>query len=404
VVVNLYPFEARLNKVESELNMVEEIDIGGVALLRAAAKNFERVTVITRPDEYFNVINKVASGFSVSERRALAAKAFARTREYDGAISSWLDPSNLAIFGKKISDLRYGENPHQSAALYCLPGKGGMANSKQLHGKSMSFNNFLDSDAAFRAVQDHRGIAVAIIKHTNPCGIAVADNVLTAYEKALECDRVSAFGGVVASNSTVTWQMANAMKQVFTEVVIAPGFEEDAFQIFQESANLRVIQIDNHIKDSEEFRAISGGFLLQEIDRYQARGDDWQNWSLVAGEPVSDLMMQDLEFAWRSVRSVRSNAILIAKDLRSVGIGMGQVNRVNSARLAVCAAGKLATGAVAASDAFFPFSDGLQILIDAGVKAVVQPGGSKRDAEVIATACTQGISMYLTQTRHFSHS
>jgi phosphoribosylaminoimidazolecarboxamide formyltransferase/IMP cyclohydrolase len=404
VVVNLYPFEATLNRGGTETELVEEIDIGGVALLRAAAKNFERVTVISHPDEYSTVIEKVNSGFSTEERRGLAAKAFAHTREYDAAIASWLDPKYLTIIGEKVSDLRYGENPHQSAALFVTRNRGGIAGAEQLSGKAMSFNNYLDADAAFRAVQDHQGVAVAIIKHTNPCGIAVADNVVTAYEKALECDRVSAFGGVVATNSTITTAMANAMTQVFTEVVIAPSFEEDALRILGGNVSLRVIQLDANNKNFRESRAVSGGFLLQDIDQYQGTGDDSKNWTLVAGEQISDVMMQDLEFAWRSVRSVRSNAILIARDLASVGIGMGQVNRVNSARLAVSAAGKLAMGAVAASDAFFPFSDGLKVLIDAGVKAVVQPGGSKRDEEVIATARAHGVSMYLTGTRHFSHS
>jgi phosphoribosylaminoimidazolecarboxamide formyltransferase/IMP cyclohydrolase len=301
--------------------------------------------------------------------------------------------------------LRYGENPHQSAASYVGIGQeAGIANSVQLHGKPMSYNNFIDADAARRAAFDFLEPSVAIIKHANPCGIASGLDIEQAYYKAHATDPVSAFGGVVAANRTVTKEMAESLSKVFTEVVIAPDFDADALGILKEKANLRILVSPGPQPGRRvEARAISGGLLVQSVDTVNDAGDNSASWTLVCGEPVSEATMRDLEFAWKACRSVKSNAILLAKDLGAVGIGMGQVNRVDSAHLSVTRAGERAAGSVAASDAFFPFADGLQVLLDAGVSAVVQPGGSVRDEEVIAAAQAAGVTMYFTGTRHFFH-
>jgi phosphoribosylaminoimidazolecarboxamide formyltransferase/IMP cyclohydrolase len=277
--------------------------------------------------------------------------------------------------------------------------------AQQLHGKEMSFNNYTDAEAAWRAVLDHRDPAVAIMKHANPCGVAVCEQgVAVAYQHAHECDPVSAFGGVVAANRTVDLAMAEPLSKIFTEVIIAPDYDTDALELLMKKPSIRILKCDVTAINPYELRPVSGGVLLQSTDLIDAAGDSPANWTQVSGQPVDAQMMKDLEFAWRSVRSVKSNAILLAKNTASVGIGMGQVNRVDSARLAVSRAGDRVKGSVAASDAFFPFADGLQILIDAGVSAVVQPGGSVRDEEVIAAAKAAGIAMFFTGTRHFSHA
>jgi phosphoribosylaminoimidazolecarboxamide formyltransferase/IMP cyclohydrolase len=297
--------------------------------------------------------------------------------------------------------LRYGENPHQRAALYSN-GRGGLATAEQLHGKEMSYNNYVDGDAAWRAAHDHGDQpTVAIIKHANPCGIAVGADVAEAHRKAHACDPVSAFGGVIATNVPVSLAMAEQVAEIFTEVVLAPGYEAGAVELLSKKPSIRLLTVGAAGRESIEMRPVSGGLLLQVADRLQAEGDDPKAWTLATGEAVEDL--EDLAFAWRAVRAVKSNAILLASDGATVGVGMGQVNRVDSAKLAVARAGDRAKGSVAASDAFFPFADGLQVLIDAGVRAVVQPGGSVRDEEVVAAAAAAGVTMYLTGTRHFFH-
>lgn len=501
VICNLYPFTQTVAGGGSFDECVEQIDIGGPSMVRAAAKNHPSVAVVTSPDSYAAVIEAAqAEGFTLEQRRELAARAFAHTATYDLAIAGWfadqldlddvrdeldeacethLDASDAAFLEslgfaideeaeeiveaddeegempafvaeafERVDSLRYGENPHQNAAVYreiadeedldeneLLPG---IANARQLHGKAMSYNNYTDGDAALRAAYDHERPCVAIIKHANPCGIAVADDVAEAHRKAHACDPVSAFGGVIAVNRPVTVELAKQIVPIFTEVVLAPGYDEGALEVLSAKKNLRVLEVAPLAVGAREFKQISGGLLVQDRDDVDATGDDPANWTLAAGEAADAATLADLEFAWRTVRAVRSNAILLVKDEASVGVGMGQVNRVDSCKLAVERANTLggrstgdaakdagtdiqsaggacaedilgaeteqrSVGAVAASDAFFPFADGLQVLIDAGVKAVVQPGGSVRDEESIEAAKAAGITMYMTGTRHFAH-
>ncbi len=405
VVVNLYPFEETVASGASFDECVEQIDIGGPSMVRAAAKNHPSVAIVTSPEQYGELARAArGGGFSADERRALAAQAFSHTADYDSAVADWMEEQ---LDGEEAGALRYGENPHQVARL--VNEGWGLANATQHGGKEMSYNNYQDADAAWRAAWDHERPCVAIIKHANPCGVAVSDDsVADAHKKAHACDPVSAYGGVIACNREVTLEMAQQVKPIFTEVIIAPSFAPDALELLKEKKNLRILEVEPEETD-EEIRQISGGFLIQERDTYQAEGDQAANWTLAAGEAASPEVLADLEFAWRSVRCVKSNAILIAADGASVGIGMGQVNRVDSAKLAVERANTLdegrnrTNGAVAASDAFFPFADGFQVLADAGVTAVVQPGGSIRDEEVVAAAKDAGVTMYFTGTRHFAH-
>ena len=412
VILNLYPFAQTIQSGASYQESIEQIDIGGPAILRGAAKNHNSVAVISDPEQYDQLLSAItAGGFTEAERRQLALEAFRATAEYDLAIATWLAESDSkelpAWFGKiwkRKSSLRYGENPHQQAAIYA-GSNSGVVNAHQLHGKEMSFNNYTDADAAWRAVRDHRDPAVAIMKHANPCGIAVcALGVAVAYQHAHECDPVSAFGGVVAANRKVDLAMAEPLSKVFTEVLIAPDYDQDALEVLMKKPSLRILKVKESANEAFELRPISGGVLLQQSDLIDTQGDSPQNWQQVCGEKVDVQTMKDLEFAWRSIRSVKSNAIVLASMTTAVGIGMGQVSRVDSARLAVARAGARAKGSVAASDAFFPFADGLQILIDAGITAVIQPGGSVRDEEVIAAAKAAGIAMFFTNTRHFSHA
>ena len=412
VIINLYPFVQTIAAGASFEDSIEQIDIGGPAMLRGAAKNHNSVAVISDPSQYDQLLAAISGGgFTTAERRQLALDAFRTTAEYDLAIATWLaktDSDDLPdwfgqIWNRK-SSLRYGENPHQSAALYA-GATSGVVNAQQLHGKEMSFNNYTDADAAWRAVRDHRDPAVAIMKHANPCGIAVCElGVSVAYQHAHECDPVSAFGGVVAANRKVDLAMAEPLSKVFTEVVIAPDYDQDALELLMKKPSIRILKVEVTPLDKFELRPVSGGVLLQETDQIDDQGDSPQQWRQVCGESVDVQTLKDLEFAWRSIRSVKSNAIILASMTTAVGIGMGQVSRVDSARLAVSRAGERAKGSVAASDAFFPFADGLQILIDAGITAVVQPGGSVRDEEVIAAAKAAGIAMFFTNTRHFSHA
>ncbi|MDO8646597.1 MAG: bifunctional phosphoribosylaminoimidazolecarboxamide formyltransferase/IMP cyclohydrolase [Candidatus Planktophila sp.] len=409
VIINLYPFAATIASGASFAECIEQIDIGGPSMLRGAAKNHGSVAVISHTSQYDELINAVKSGgFTLAQRRALALKAFRTTAEYDLAIATWLGHSEELPdwFGRiyhRENSLRYGENPHQSAAIYS-GGAAGIVDAVQLHGKEMSFNNYTDADAAWRAALDHEDSCVAIIKHANPCGIATASDIATAHKKAHDCDPVSAFGGVVAANREVTLEMANQLSEIFTEVVIAPSYEVSALELLTKKPSIRILQCGVLKISSAEMRPVSGGILLQHMDLIDAPGDSPTNWKQVSGEPVSAELMKELEFAWRSVRAVKSNAIVLSSNGASVGIGMGQVNRVDSARLAVARAGDRVKGSVAASDAFFPFADGLQILIDAGISAVVQPGGSVRDEEIIAAAQSAGVAMFFTGTRHFSHA
>ena len=411
VVVNLYPFEETVASGADFDACVEQIDIGGPSMVRAAAKNHPSVAVVTNPARYAEVIEAVkGDGFELEDRKRLALEAFTHTAQYDAAVSGWLAEqldADGAAESTEGDELRYGENPHQSARL--VNEGWGIANATQFGGKEMSYNNYQDADAAWRAAWDHERACVAIIKHANPCGVAVSDtSIADAHAKAHACDPVSAYGGVVAANREVTVAMDKQVQPIFTEVILAPSYEDGAIEVLKEKKNLRILQVEPK-QPGEERRQISGGWLVQERDSYQAEGDAAANWKLVAGEAADEQTLADLEFAWRSVRCVKSNAILIADNGASVGIGMGQVNRVDSAKLAVDRANTLdegknrTNGAVAASDAFFPFADGFQLLADSGVKAVVQPGGSIRDEEVIAAAEAAGVTMYLTGTRHFAH-
>ena len=467
VVVNLYPFSDTVASGAPFDACIEQIDIGGPAMVRAAAKNHPGVAVVTDPAVYDEAAAAVRSGgFTLAQRRALAARAFAHTAAYDAAVATWLaeqveqvendaadsaagagasisaPPAYVGVGYERLASLRYGENPHQAAAVYRIPGEsGGVAGARQLHGKAMSYNNYTDTDAALRAAYDHGdAVTVAVVKHANPCGIAVsaAGDAAEAHRRAHACDPVSAYGGVIATNTTVTAAMARQIKPIFTEVVAAPAFADEALEILSTKKNLRLLVVSPPRREGYEIKQVSGGAVIQQRDSYQAGDADPSTWRLVAGRAADETTLADLRFAWEAVRSVRSNAILLAKDGATVGVGMGQVNRVDSCRLAVERANTLgarstgdaaasdatakgavgggdaadilqaapperARGAVAASDAFFPFADGLQVLIDAGVTAVVQPGGSIRDDEVIAAAQAAGVTMYLTGARHFAH-
>lgn len=408
VVVNLYPFSETVASGAGYDDCIEKIDIGGPSMVRAAAKNHASVAIVVDPADYTSTVTAAeGNGFTLEERTTLAAKAFAHTASYDTAVASWFasrseEPEFFGATGQLKSTLRYGENPHQEARVYATGG--GLATATQLHGKEMSYNNYQDTDAAVRTAYDFDEPAVAIIKHANPCGVAVGSTIEEAHKRAHDCDSVSAFGGVIATNRPVTVALAEQIAPIFTEVVAAPSFEAGAAEVLQKKKNIRLLELGDVTFASTEFRSISGGILVQERDVYQAEGDNPNNWTLATGEAADDATLADLVFAWRAVRSVKSNAILLAKDGASVGIGMGQVNRVDSARLAVSRAGEeRARGSVAASDAFFPFADGLEVLVEAGVRAVVQPGGSIRDEEVIEAARTAGLTLYLTGTRHFFH-
>ena len=435
LVVNLYPFVEAIASGASGESAIDQIDIGGPAMVRAAAKNHANVAVVVDPANYKEIIEATTSGgTSLAQRKQLALQAFTHTAKYDTAISNWmagaLDDSWKADSSSPASDagknpgfephltidaslanvLRYGENSHQAAALYKIEGLEkslGIAQAKQFGGKEMSYNNYVDADAAVRAAFDFNEPAVAIIKHANPCGIAIGsadsdDAIADAHAKAHFCDSISAFGGVIAANRIVTLKMATQVAEIFTEVIIAPGYESEALSLLLTKRNLRVLQLPpSYSSPAKELKQISGGFLVQETDSFKNFSD--QNWKLVSGNKADNQTRSDLEFAWRAVRSVKSNAILLARDGASVGIGMGQVNRLDSCELAVTRAGSRVKGSVAASDAFFPFADGLAILIRAGVKAVVQPGGSIKDEEVIQAATDAGITMYLTGERHFFH-
>jgi phosphoribosylaminoimidazolecarboxamide formyltransferase/IMP cyclohydrolase len=416
LVVNLYPFRETVAAGAGLDEGVEQIDVGGPAMVRAAAKNHVTVAVVVEPRRYADVLAALpAGGFTADERRALAAAAFAHTAAYDVAVASWFatvaapDPTGFPTFlgatWSRAEVLRYGENPHQRAARYASPDRPpGLAQAEQLHGKTMSYNNYVDADAARRAAYDFAEPAVAIVKHTNPCGIAVGTDIAQAHRRAHACDPLSAYGGVIAANRAVTRDLAEQIAEVFTEVVVAPEFAGDAVEVLARKPSVRLLRVAAPPSHAGlEWRAVSGGLLVQTSDRLDAPGDDPAAWQRVAGPPADEATLADLVFAWRAARAVKSNAILLAAGGATVGVGMGQVNRVDAARLAVARAGERVAGAVAASDAFFPFPDGLVVLLDAGVRAVVQPGGSVRDAEVVAAARQRGATLYHTGVRHFCH-
>ncbi|GAA1207993.1 bifunctional phosphoribosylaminoimidazolecarboxamide formyltransferase/IMP cyclohydrolase [Rhodoglobus aureus] len=419
VVVNLYPFVETVALGAMPADIVEQIDIGGPAMVRASAKNHANVAIVTSPDSYDEIIAAAAGdGTSFAQRYALASQAFAHTAAYDTAVSQWFltgallgdadaaasapaFPTHIDVAADQLAVLRYGENSHQQAGLYGVAGSSGIAQATQLGGKEMSYNNYVDADAALRAAYDHETPAVAVIKHANPCGIATAATIAEAHVLAHACDPISAYGGVIAANGIITKAAAESISPIFTEVVVAPGFEPEALEILTAKKNLRLLQLpEAYGREGSEIRQISGGMLVQQLDNHFA---PVSTWTLAAGDAADADTLADLEFAWRAVRAVKSNAILLANGGASVGVGMGQVNRVDSCQLAISRAGDRAAGSVAASDAFFPFADGLQLLLDAGVRAVVQPGGSIRDEEVIAAAIEAGVTMYFTGERHFFH-
>ncbi len=418
VVSNLYPFVDTVGSGASRDECVEQIDIGGPSMVRAAAKNHPSVAVVTSPDQYGQVAQALqVGGFTLEQRERLAAAAFVHTATYDVHVASWMGnvlvdtsdgsgfPAWVGATWNRADVLRYGENPHQAAALYVdgfVPSPQ-LAQAEHLHGKPMSYNNYVDGDSAWQTAYGFDAPAVAIIKHANPCGVAIGADIAEAHRKAHACDPLSAFGGVIATNRPVSVELARQVAEIFTEVLIAPDFDEGALEVLTEKKNIRLLRAAAPRRGGVEMRTISGGLLMQAADAVDAEGDPPATWKLLSGDPLDTPGLADLAFAWRACRSVKSNAILLAAEGASVGVGMGQVNRADSARLAVSRAGERARGSVAASDAFFPFADGLQVLIDAGVRAVVQPGGSMRDDEVVAAAQAAGLTMYFTGTRHFFH-
>jgi len=421
VVSNLYPFRQTVAGGAAGDDVIEQIDVGGPSMVRAAAKNHASVAVVVDPAAYGEVLVAVRDGgFDLAARQTLAAAAFAHTAAYDVAVAGWFArtlvplaetgpgaacwPPFAGVALERAAILRYGENPHQAAALYVdRDAPPGLAQAEQLHGKEMSYNNYVDADAAWRTAHDFDQPCVAIIKHANPCGIAVGADIAEAHRKAHACDPVSAFGGVIATNRPVSVAMAEQVAEVFTEVVVAPSYLDGAVDLLRAKKNIRLLACPRWRPDGVELRRISGGVLAQTADGVAEPGDDPASWRLAAGDAADEATLADLAFAWRAVRAVRSNAILLAANGATVGVGMGQVNRVDAAKLAVARAGDRARGTVAASDAYFPFADGLGVLIDGGVRAVVQPGGSVRDEEVIAAAKQAGVTMYLTGVRHFYH-
>jgi len=419
VVVNLYPFEATISQPNVTLaTAIEEIDIGGVALLRAAAKNHESVTVLCEPGDYAAVAEAFASGgTTLEQRRRLAHKAFRHTAAYDAAIAAYLEtqvlpnepvpaqpdsllPRALHIDLLRVQLNRYGENPHQQGGLYGYAGE--QPPFEILHGKEMSYNNWLDLDGAWQAAQDFPDPTVAIIKHGNPCGLASGATLAEAYAKAFESDPVSAFGGIIAVNRTLDVATVQALGNLFLEVIAAPAFEAEALQMLLARKNLRVLHATGTRPRALSLRSIHGGVLVQEVDRSQEDMDP-ARWQVVSHAQPTLAQLADLAFAWRTARHVKSNAIVYVKDRATVGVGAGQMSRVDSVMLAGHKAGARAQGAVMASDAFFPFADGIETAAAHGIAAIVQPGGSVRDAEVIEAANRLGLVMLLTGQRHFRH-
>ena len=411
VVVNLYPFVETVAAGAGPAEAIESIDIGGVTLLRAAAKNHDHVLPVVRPSDYPLVLQalKDPAGIPVALRRHLAAVAFGHTAAYDAAIGEHLRdgqaatplPEDFTLGGRKVRDLRYGENPHQSAALYRTAEGGGIAGARQWQGLELSYNNLLDAQAAWALVGDFSTIAVAIIKHANPCGVAVGNDLVDAFDRALASDRRSAFGGIVAFNRPVDASGAKNLVEVFLEVVVAPSFDEAALEIFKARPKLRVLQPGPGSSQlALDARPITGGFLVQTADR---TGDTLGEARVVTATSPDDATLKDLQFAWTVAKHVRSNAIVLAHQSATVGVGAGQMSRVEAVELAVHRAGPRAAGSVLASDGFFPYPDGVEVAARAGVRAIVQPGGSVKDSEAIAAADAAGVAMVLTGERHFKH-
>jgi phosphoribosylaminoimidazolecarboxamide formyltransferase/IMP cyclohydrolase len=419
VCVNLYPFEQTVARGDaSDSEIIENIDIGGPTMIRAAAKNSDYAAVLVDPDDYDAVLEELRASdgrLSLARRRALATKAFACTARYDAAISTWLSagtyegfPPSRSESYEKVSDLRYGENPHQSAAFYARAGSPThlLAGVEQLHGKELSFNNLLDLSSARELVEDFEEPACAIVKHNNPCGCAIAERGQDAYERAFACDPQSAYGGVIAVNTRIDRAFAEALSGQFIEVLLAPGFDADALEVLQVKKNVRLLELADWPQPSREVeaKAVIGGQLVQSRDVVSEGREQMRVMS--AAQP-SDRQWQDMLFAWRVCRHVRSNAIVIAANGATIGIGAGQMSRVDAVRIAIEKAGEFRAeelaGSALASDAFFPFADGPQLAIDAGVTAIVQPGGSVRDEEVLAAVDAAGVVMVATDRRHFRH-
>ena len=421
VAVNLYPFSETIARPGVELaEALENIDIGGPTMVRAAAKNHPHVIVAVDPGDYGWLAERIAGGGTAAvtpdERRALAAKAFAHVSTYDATIAEYLGapveendgaglPQTVAVGFERLAELRYGENPHQSGALYTEAGDSaasGVAHAEQLGGKALSFNNLLDADAAWRIVSDFDEGAVVVIKHNNPCGLATDEDQAVAYGRAFDGDPVSAYGGIVGLNRTVTAEAARAMKGVFYEVVVAPGYDPDALEVLTSRKNLRILLVKPTPsgRSKPEIRRISGGLLVQDADEI---AEDPAEWSVVTEQRPTGEQLADLAFAWKAAKHVKSNAIVLARNRAIVGMGAGQPNRLNSIHLAVRAAGERAAGCVLASDAFFPFADNVEMAAEAGVTAMVQPGGSIRDEDVVAAANRLGLSMVFSGVRHFRH-
>jgi len=422
VVVNLYPFARTVSRDGvSREEAVDMIDIGGPCMLRAAAKNHGSVTVVVDPDDYGRVLRAIEAGDGLvpeALRRELAIKAFRHTHEYDGAIVAWLEAQEegeeeAATFPERFTvDLerrmvpRYGENPHQESAIYrTVGGSGVLGGFHQHQGKELSYNNLLDADAARKMVSQFEETAVVIVKHNNPCGVGLGKDLVEAYRAGLATDPQSAFGSIIALNRPATAKLAEAMRDLFVEVVIAPGFEDGARAVYDEKKNLRLIETPLYLpgRKEPELRSIDGGFLAQTAD---STADDPGTWQVRTAREPTDEQLEALELAWKVCRYTKSNAIVLANSFQTVGVGAGQMSRVDACRIAIekaAQAGLSVEGAVAASDAFFPFSDNVEVLAGAGVRAIVQPGGSKRDPEVLAAADELGIAMVLTGTRHFRH-
>lgn len=407
VVVNFYPFKDMSKKVKSLKELVEYIDIGGPTMVRASAKNFSDVIVVVDPDDYGWVLKKLRKGgVSEKDRLKLALKAFSLTAEYDAFIFSHISKMKRMENGKKflimnkVQELRYGENPHQKASLYISPLDEEIY--EQLHGKELSYNNIIDMTSAALLVSEFSKPTAAIIKHTNPCGAASADTITQAYQKARLTDPVSAFGGIVGLNRPVDEETAKLLSETFLEVIIAPDFTEKALSILTAKKNLRLVKVDFRKlkKYKEEIRSVPGGYLVQDVDDIDY---EEKNLRVVTKAKPSEAQMESLLFAWKICKYVKSNAIVIANDSQLIGVGAGQMSRVDSAKIAVMKSLLPLKDAVAASDAFFPFRDGVDVLADAGIKAIIQPGGSVRDEEVIKAADERGIAMVFTGIRHFRH-
>ena len=411
VVVNLYPFSKTVSDPDVDpAQAIEMIDIGGPAMVRAAAKNHAHVAVVVSPDDYDVILSELRDhgGLQATTRRALAAKAFSHTAAYDGAVAQWFHrdepfpPTHVRGF-RKAQDLRYGENPHQRAAYYIQADQPwGLGSALQLHGKELSYNNLLDTDAAWGMVTDFSDPCIAIVKHTNPAGLAVAETLAAAYPKALAGDPVSAFGGIVAANRPVDESTARQIVEVFTEVVVAPGFTDQALDVLQTKTNLRILAIDRPEPTGArtDMRSVSGGLLVQDSD---VAPEQPESWTVATAAKPDDATLEELRFAWQACKHAKSNGIVLTQDRAVVGVGAGQMSRVDSVRLAVEKSDGRCDGAVLASDAFFPFRDGPDAALAAGVRAIVQPGGSVRDQEIVAACDERGIPMVLTGRRHFRH-